>query len=107
MANPQIMPATGLGGGKNISVEILKGPASYVTGGVTVGAQAFNLARVDFVSAMDITTDGLNFVNFVSVGVAGGATTVVAQWFVQATGLQVGNGVNLSAKRIMCLAIGV
>jgi hypothetical protein len=105
--DPQVMVATGVGGGKNIAVASLHGPKSYTIGGVTVGARQFGLDKVDFVQPMDASTDGLNYTIINSTPVGGGAVTTTVRWFVVATNAEVGNGVDLSAKRIMTFAVGV
>jgi len=103
--DPTVMPATGIGN-KSMTIVSLHGPTSYLTGGVIVGAATFLLQKLDFVEPMELSTDALSFVRIVSTPVAGGAATVKVLWLVAATGLEVGNGTNLSAKRITCLALG-
>lgn len=107
MAIPQIIqPPIGLAAGVNLAINDMTGPASYVTGGVTISASVFGLQSLKFVDGMT-STDGLNFVRFWFLNPTMGSPTVKVQWFVQSTGAEVGNGVNLSTKKVRCLAIGI
>lgn len=102
----QIIPATGIAPGVNLGVNDMPGPASYVTGGVFVSANVLGLNQVKFVSAMDLSTDGLNFVRIVSV-LGQGQNRFKVQWFVNSTGAEVANAVNLSTKTVRVMGYGV
>lgn len=107
MPIPQIVqPPIGLAAGVNMSVNDVNGPLSYVTGGVLVSASALGLASVKFVKAMDLSTDGLNFVRIVAIPGLG-AKTFKVLWFVNATGAEVANATNLTAKIIRLLGLGL
>jgi hypothetical protein len=87
------------------------GPASYVntgtfsTSGHAMNASDFGWGGFDFVSAM-ISSDGLD-IGYVASGTAGVSfSTFNLHWFVIATGAEVANGVDLSAKTIRLLLIG-
>lgn len=103
---PQVVTqAVGLASDLNLKLSDYTGPASYTTGGVTVSASAFGMLMLYGVWPMDLTVSGNFFVKFVSPK-APKAKTVVAIWFTSA-GVQVGNGVNLSAEKIRVLGLGV
>lgn len=85
----------------------VNGPASYVAGtGQSVASAFFGLpSGIRFASSMGVTSDGANLVEITTP--AGSANkTIVLRWYVATTGAEVGNGVNLSAKKIRILAIG-
>lgn len=107
MAAPKVQPASGICAELNIAIDDLSGPASYTTGGVTVSASAFQLQKIKSVVFMGRSSDGLNSVKAVSPSPGSSVTSIKVLWFVEATGLEVGNGVNLSAKRIRYVAHGV
>lgn len=83
------------------------GPVSYVTGGMTVSSTTFGMKLgVYSVIPMDASVSGTYFLRVWSPG-APRVPTVKIQWFVKATGLEVGNGTNLSAEKFRIVAFGV
>jgi hypothetical protein len=107
MAIPEIVqPATGLGGGLNIGINDVNGPASYVTGGVLVSASQIGLAAVKFAEPMGLSSDGLNFCKIISPSGKSSATFKIL-WFVQATGAEVANATPLNTKKIRCFGLGI
>lgn len=107
MPIPQIIfPAAGIASGLNIAINDVAGPAAYVTGGVFVSASAIGLATAKFVKAMDLSSDGLNFVRIIAVAGLGAARFKVL-WFVNATGAEVANATNLSTKTIRVMGLGL
>ena len=107
MAIPQIVfPATGIAPGLNIAINDMPGPASYVTGGVLVSASVIGLNTVKWVNSMDLSSDGVNFVRVISVAGLGQKQFKVL-WFVNATGAEVANATNLSAKSVRMMGAGM
>jgi len=85
----------------------LSGPASYTTGGVLVSATRFGLlTKLALVLPETLTVSGTYFVKVLRTGTGVGPATVIFQWFVQSTGLQVANATNLSAETIRTFVIG-
>lgn len=88
------------------------GPASYnntgtaLTSGETINASDLGYGGVDFAEVDSLSSDGLNYcyvmiLNQSTSGPSGNATpSFVVRWFVVATGAEVANAVNLSAKSI-------
>ena len=107
MAFPQqIIPATSITPGLNVAANDVPGPTAYVTGGVFVSASVLGLNQVKFVQGMDLSSDGLNFVRIISIS-GQGAPRFKVLWFVNATGAEVANATNLSAKSVRVLGYGV
>jgi hypothetical protein len=109
MPGPQqiVTPAVGLASDLNLKLSDYTGPASYLTGGVTVGASVFGLSSgLYFVSPMDLTVSGTFYVRIFSIA-APKAKNVKIKWFTAATNAEVGNGTNLSAEKLRVLAFGV
>lgn len=94
----------------------LDGPASYnntgtfATSGQVINASDFGFSAFEFVDSQNISSDNVNTVLVFMPGMstssaASGNNAPVSQtatihWFVQSTGLEVANGVNLSGKSI-------
>lgn len=105
---PQIVTqAVGLASDLNLKLSDYTGPASYVTGGVTVGASAFGLSSGLYcVIPMDLSVSGTFYLRVFSIA-APKAKSVKIKWFTAATNAEVGNGTNLSAEKVRILAFGV
>lgn len=90
------------------------GPASYANptpftaNGEVINASDFGLGAFEVVDPMGLSSDQLNTVLCV-VGDGSGkaATTCRIHWFVQSTGAEVANAVNLSGKSIRLQIRGV
>jgi hypothetical protein len=107
MAIPQIVqPATGLAGGLNLAINDIPGPKAYITGGVFVSASALGLASVKFVSAMDESSDGVDFVRIISIP-GQGSNRFKWQWFRVSDGAEIANGIDLSGKTMRVMGLGV
>jgi hypothetical protein len=86
----------------------LKGPASYnntgtfSTSGQTIYASDDNLGGFEFIAAMGLSDDGLHTVLILLPGTPTDqpVPSATVHWFVQATGAEVANAVNLSTVRI-------
>lgn len=91
------------------------GPASYnntgtfATSGETINALDFGLGGFEFIDASDLSSDSINTVLAVMIPQNNGDASTSARlyWFVQATGAQVNNAVNLSTKAIRLKIRGV
>jgi len=104
---PVITQATGLAADLNMKIDDYTGPVSYLTGGMTVGASVFGLpSGLYFVKFMDLSVSGTYRVQIRSIS-GPRAKSVLVKWIVNATGLEVGNGTNLSAEKFRFLAFGV
>lgn len=104
---PRRVAQTGMAAELNFVADDYTGPVSYTTNGVTVGASALGFpGGVYAVIPMDASVSGTYRLVITSVsGVR--RSTVVIRWFVIATGLEVGNGTNLSAEKFRFVAWGV
>jgi hypothetical protein len=94
-----------LGAGCQLAVQDISGPAAYVTGGVTYSANTWALFQLVYLMPMNLSQSG----NFAAdpISVPGpGSRNVKVKWFTSA-GVEVGNGVNLSAETVRVLAIGM
>lgn len=84
-------------GAKQIFVGVGNGPVSYSQ--TTLDPVSIPRTSIDLLMADTISVSGTYFAQAKLV-VAGNAATWALVWFVTATGLQVGNGVNLSAETV-------
>lgn len=123
MAN-RILPGYNMPVGEKIDLIIdHDGPSSYTNSGVfstsgeTLNASDIGLGGLEMVNAGMLSSDGLNFVQITptnqststtAVGTGGNAlTSVKIHWYVLASGAEVANGTNLSAKSIRLHIRGV
>ena len=81
------------------------GPASYTTGGVTISANFFALLTIRWLVSSMTSADGLYFLRF-KIPLGPGFPTATVIWCSMATGLEVGNGTNLSAETVKVQAYG-
>ena len=84
----------------------IKGSNSYTTGGVLFSAQRLALKTFAFIWPETLTESNTYFVKILRTGTGTNSGTVLVKWFVQATGAEVGAGVDLSAEYIRIAAIG-
>lgn len=105
---PQVVTqAVGLASDLNLKLSDYTGPASYVTGGVTVSSSAFGLSTgVYGIWPMDLTVSGTFYIRVFSVP-SPKKNSVKIKWFTAATNAEVGNGTNLSAEKVRVLGLGV
>lgn len=90
------------------------GPASYANpGGDVINAADLGLGGIEYGEADGLSSDGLNYAYAAISGVstsgtqANVGTTLTMRWFVVATGAEVANTTNLSAKAIRIRIRGV
>src|SRR5438309_4382806 len=79
------------------------GPASYVTGGQPITAQACGMSWIEYAQGM-YSSDKLNDVN--PVAFRGAVKSINLLWLVNSTGAEVAALVNLSGKFVKILVIG-
>src|SRR5678815_1368803 len=97
---------------KHILIVDHDGPASYnntgvfTTSGETINASDFGYGGFEFIDEISLSSDSLNTVLIVLPGQSTSGNfgdarpTAVIHWFVQSTGVEVANAVNLSGKSI-------
>lgn len=93
-------------GGKIQSQIALPGPTSYTTAGFTVQAQQFAMKGIEFVNGC-ISTDGLFEASAVAPSKTVPKSSIKIFVWVTATGVQVGNGVDLSGSTFVFQAQGI
>ena len=86
-----------------ICVLDIDGPASYITGGQPLTAQACGMSFIEYCSGT-FSNDKLNDVNVVAF--KGAAKSVNLMWLVNSTGVEVAALTNLSAKFVKVIVIG-
>lgn len=86
-----------------------QGPASYTTGGETLGVSGLNIGGIESVDSISSSISGTYVARWLFNANALGEPfqTYKLQWFVLATGAEVGSGVNLSAEYIRLSITGV
>lgn len=88
-----------------VSARGITGPASYLTGGVTISAKFFALLTLKVLTSAMVSQDGLYFVRFKIANGAGSETATVI-WYTAATSVEVANLTNLSASSVKVIAFG-
>lgn len=83
----------------------IDGLTSYTTGGQAITAQSLGLKKVFFAFSM-ACSDASNFTAPLIAAKGENNTSLKLMWFVNTTGAEVANGVNLSSKNTKLMVFG-
>ena len=82
------------------------GPSSYQTGGESISSSVVGIDVFFFVQAAAFSASG-TYTLLVLYPTPGASTSFTLAWYVAATGVQVSNGVNLSAEHVRLIVGGI